>query len=219
MPRTNQPIGLLFNGVWSQYAFATAPKYRDFYRLVYVHQLDADALNGLEALVIPFQSNQTILGQKKALLHDFLAQGKKIVVFGDSQPTWIDALWEDRPVDNYWWVKDPTKPPVSNTDFSHPVYAGLSARHACWHIHGIYTRIPEHAEVIQTNEAGEPITWQTTAYGGVLFASTLDPIVEHGIQQIQHLDNYCDKLTAWLAGETPRGAFTIDRAAYGMATP
>ncbi len=215
-PESPGKIGLVFNGVWSQYAFAMAPKYRSIYELVYTHQLDHSAIAHLDAMVIPFQSNQRILAEQKKTLYDFLAAGKKIAVFGDSQPLWIDARWEDRPVNNYWWVKDPTNPPVSSTDFNHPVYQGLQPRHACWHIHGIYTRIPEHAEVIQKNEIGETITWQTTHYGGVLFASTLDPIVEHGIQQIRHLDNYCDRLTAWLCNETPKGNFKVDPGAYPM---
>ncbi len=219
MQNTNSgaPIGLVFNGVWSQYAFAMAPKYKSIYDLVYVYDLSAERISGLEALVIPFQSNQQELTRKKSVLYDFLAAGKKIAVFGDSQPDWLDAHWEDRPVNNYWWVEDPTNPPISKTDYGHPVYQGLSPRHACWHIHGIYTEIPDHATVIQSNEQGETITWQTTAYGGVLFASTLDPIVEHGIQQIRHLDNYCDRLTAWLSGITPEGTFEIDPSAYGVA--
>jgi hypothetical protein len=45
------------------------------------------------------------------------------------------------------------------------------------------------------------ITWQTSQYGGILLATTLDPIVEHGIQQITHLDNYVDKLIYWLTGK------------------
>jgi hypothetical protein len=32
---------------------------------------------------------------------------KKIVVEGDSSANWLDATWEDRPVNNYWWVDDP----------------------------------------------------------------------------------------------------------------
>lgn len=212
------PIGLVFNGVWSQYAFATAPKYRPYYRLIYVHDLTCDAVEPLEALVIPFQSNQEALTQRQDVLYDFLADGKKLVVFGDSDPEWLEATWEDRPVNNYWWVEDPTSPPITDTDYSHPIYDGLKPRHACWHIHGIYPEVPEHAEVIQRNDAGEVITWQTTAYGGVLFASTLDPIVEHGIQQVAHLDNYCDALTQWLCGKTPQGRFTPDPAAYGVST-
>jgi len=209
MPKAHYPIGLLYNGVWSQHAFATAPKYRDLYRLIYVHDLDAEALEDLSALVIPFQSDQATIAAKKDLLYDFLAAGKKIAVFGDTTPEWIDAQWEDRPVNNYWWVETPDQPPISHTDYSHPVYQGLAPRHACWHIHGIYTRIPPQARAIQTNEAGETITWQTEAYGGVLFGSTLDPIVEHGIQQIRHLDNYVDNLTEWLCGIRPEGRFEI----------
>ncbi len=210
-----QQIGLVFNGVWSQYAMATAPKYRDIYELVYVHDLSYEAVRHLQALVIPFQSNQEALVRRRDALYRFLSDGKKIAVFGDSLPLWLDAQWEDRPVNNYWWVENPKNPPISQTKYEHPVYQGLKPRHACWHIHGVYTRIPENSEVIQRNDKGEIITWQTERYGGVLFASTLDPIVEHGIQQIRHLDNYVDKLTAWLCGTTPQGKFEVDSNIYG----
>jgi hypothetical protein len=45
----------------------------------------------------------------KDLLYSF-----KIVVEGDSSANWLDATWEDRPVNNYWWVDDPNNSP---TDF------------------------------------------------------------------------------------------------------
>jgi hypothetical protein len=210
-------IGLIFNGVWSHYAFAKATKYREMYELLYVHDLTADKLGEVDALVIPFQSNHKIIAEKQNLVYDFLAQDKKVFVEGDSSANWLDARWEDRPVNNYWWVKDPTKPPVSDTDYDHPIYRGLTPRQAFWHYHGVYTRIPGHAQVIQTNVDGEFITWETTHYGGHLLATTLDPIVEHGIQQITHLDNYCDRLTEWLIGIRPEGDFVIDQADYGVA--
>ncbi|WBA43541.1 hypothetical protein [Hymenobacter canadensis] len=209
-------IGLIFNGVWSHYALATAPKYRDLYQLLYVHDLDAAAVQDLAALVVPFQSNQSVLTEKQAVIYDFLAAGKKVFVEGDSSTAWLDAQWEDRPVNNYWWVTDPTAPPVSATDYSHPVYQGLTPRQACWHTHGVYTRVPESAEILQTNSQGEVITWQTHAHGGTLLATTLDPIVEHGVQQITHLDHYVDRLTEWLCGVRPApGRMSIDAAAYG----
>ena len=210
-------IGLIFNGVWSQYTFAKAPKYRHLYRLLYVHDLAAEQLADLQALVIPFQSNQRALAQRRDLIYAFLARGGKVFVEGDSSATWLDADWEDRPVNNFWWVTQPDQPPVSHTNYDHPVYQGLRPRHACWHTHGAYTRIPEHAEVIQTNADGEVITWQTEAYGGVLLATTLDPIVEHGIQQITHLDHYVDRLTTWLCGQTPAGPFTFEAADFGVS--
>ena len=109
-------IGLIFNGVWSHYVLATAPKYRDLYRLLYIHDLTAEAVRDLDALAIPFQSNQAVLTEKKALIYDFLAAGKKVFLEGDSSTAWLDAQWEDRPVNNYWWVTDPTRPPVSDTE-------------------------------------------------------------------------------------------------------
>ena len=193
-------IGLIFNGVWSQYAMATAPKYSQIYELIYVHELSDTQLAGFDALVIPFQSHQAAIEQQQKVLYRFLASDRKIAVFGDSTPGWIDAQWEH-----------------------HPVFRGLLPRHACWHTHGCYTRLPDQAEVIQRNGDNETITWQTTQHGGTLFVSTLDPIVEHGIQQIRHLDHFVYNLTAWLCGTRPSGPFTVPRSAYALnrwpATP
>lgn len=209
-------IGLIFNGVWSQYALATAPKYRDLYRLLYVHDLRGAAVQDLAALAMPFQSNHAALAQHRPLIYDFLRAGKKVFVEGDSSAAWLDAQWEDRPVNNYWWVEDPTNPPVSHTDYNHPVYQSLTPRQACWHTHGVYTRVPAGAEILQTNAQGDIITWQTHQYGGSLLVTTLDPLVEHGVQQITHLDRYVDQLTEWLGGVRPEpGRLTIDAAAYG----
>jgi len=74
----------------------------------------------LAALVIPFQSDQAAIATKKDLLYDFLGAGKRIAVFGDSTPDWIDAQWEDRPVNKYWRVETPDQPPISHTNYSHP---------------------------------------------------------------------------------------------------
>lgn len=209
-------IGLLFNGVWSHYTFATAPKYASIIKLIYIHDFSKEALVGLEALIIPFQSNQKEITKKKELIYDFLRNGKKVFIEGDSSTSWLDATWEDRPVNNYWWVENPNNPPISETDFTHPVYQGLSARHSCWHTHGAYTSIPDHAEIIQKHPNGETITWQTNKYGGTLMATTLDPIVEHGVQQITHLDNYTDNLIEWLCGIRPEGDFEIPKEHYGV---
>lgn len=211
-----QKIGLIFNGVWSHYTFAKATKYRELYELIYVYELSEERLSQLDALVIPFQSNQHELGLRKELIYNFLGQGKRVFVEGDSSPNWLEAKWEDRPVNNYWWVKDPHNPPVANTNFGHPIYQGLNARHSCWHTHGAYTAIPSAASIIQTNADEEVISWETHQYGGTLFATTLDPIVEHGVQQITHLDNYVDKLTQWLCDIKPEGKFEILAEDYGV---
>ena len=212
----SKKIGLVFNGGWAIYALANAPKYRDIYELLYVYDIDWDLIKNLDAIVVPFLSNHKAIAEKKDLFYRFLSEGKKIVVEGDSTEDWLDATWVDRPTNNYWWVANPDNPPISKTDYEHPVYKGLKPRHACWHTHGAYTRVPEGAEVVQTTDDGEIITWQTDKYGGILFATTLDPYIEHGIRQITHLDNYVDKMTEWLCGIKPEGEFEFNDADYGV---
>jgi hypothetical protein len=212
-----KPIAMLFNGVWSQYTFATAPKYRDFFELLYIHDLNETQLANYSALVIPFQSHLQALAEHQALLDGFLAKGGTIAAFGDSASSGFGAHWEDRPVNNHWWKETPDAPPVALTDFSHPLFAGLTPRQACWHCHGVYTKIPEGARSIQTNSNHEWVTWELLIGKGRLLASTLDPIVEHGVQQIRHLDHFCDNLTYWLCGQRPDpSSLTIDKEAYGV---
>jgi len=153
----------------------------------------------------------------KEMYHKFLNAGKKIFIEGDAAEGLFGARWEDRPVNNYWWVISPDEPPIAETDYDHPVYNGLKPRHACWHTHGVYTKIPEFAKVIQSNKAGDIITWQQQFGDGLLLATTLDPIVEHGIQQITHLDNYVDKLVFWLCGEKPEGQFVFVKEDFGIS--
>lgn len=113
-------------------------------------------------------------------------------------------------------MTDPGNPPVSETDYSHPLYSGLQPRHAFWHYHGVYTSVPPQARIIQRKVDGAVVTWETNQYGGALLVTTLDPIVEHGVQQIRHLNNYCDKLTEWLIDVKPHGEFIILEKDYGI---
>ncbi len=212
----SKKIGLIFNGVWSHYTFAKAPKYKKYVDLLYVYDLTDDLVKDYDALIIPFQSNQKELSHKKDVIYNFLKQDKKIFMEGDCSNSWLNAIWEDRPVNNYWWVKTPDNPPVSETNYEHPVYKGLKPRHACWHTHGVYTGIPNAASIIQKNSVGEIITWETTEFGGTLLATTLDPIVEHGIQQITHLDNYSDNLIDWLIDIKPEGKFEFVKQDFGL---
>lgn len=199
---TRAPIAMLFNGVWSQHVVATAPKYREFFELIPTHAFGAERLRGHQALVVPFQSNQAVLAEQHPCVFDFLAQGHRVAVFGDAG-AWIGGQWEDRPVDNFWWNRPSASPPVDWTDFSHPLFAGLTPRQAGWHHHGVYASVPVQARILQRSREGEVVCWESRAHGGVLLAATSDPIVEHGVQQIRHLDHFVDQLVFWLCGRRP----------------
>jgi len=70
--------------------------------------------------------------------------------------------------------------------------------------------------VVQRDQSGDVVTWQQRRGRGLVFASTKDPIVEDGVQQIRHLDCYCDALTEWLGGGRPEGRFELDPRAFGV---
>lgn len=210
-----RPVALLFNGVWSHYAVATAPKYRELVELVYVHDLARIELDAFQGLLVPFQNDHQALAAARDRLYAFLARGRRIAVFGDSAH-WLEAEWASRPLDNHWWKTAPGNPPVVDTDFSHPLFATLTPRQAGFHHHGVYLGMPPAAEVLQRSRAGEVVTWRTREYGGELLASTMDPIVEHGVHQIRHLDALVDRLVWWLGGSWPAARpFALEQTAYG----
>jgi len=196
------PIAMLFDGVWSQYAVATAPKYRDFFELIHTHDFSSERLHLHQALLIPFQSNQILLCELSHVIFDFLAMGRRVAVFGDASD-WIGGQWQERPVDNSWWARQPAEPPIIWTDFSHPLFAGLTERQAGWHHHGVYASIPLEARILQRSRLGEVVCWETHAHGGTLLAAMSDPIVERGVQQIRHLDHFVDRLVYWLCRKRP----------------
>ena len=216
---SRKPIAMIFNGVWSQYAVGTAPKYRDLIDLVYVHDLAAVDWSDYRGVIVPFQTDHAALAAHRDRLYGFLAAGGRVAVFGDAHH-WIDAEWADRPVDNHWWTRQPDSPPVVTLDFDHPLFAGLTPRQAGWHHHGVYLRLPVGARVLQRSREDEVVCWTTNEYGGELLAGTQDPIVEHGVQQIRHLDHFVDQLVLWLGGERPSPArLTVDESAYGVPFP
>lgn len=215
----SRPIAMLFNGVWSQFAVATAPKYRAFFELLYVHEFDTERLAPFRGLVIPFQNDHDAIAKRRDAITRLLASGGRVAVFGNGGE-WLGARWESRPVDNAWWLRTPSRPPVEDTDFAHPLFAGLTPRECGYHHHGVYTRIPDGARVLQRSRDREIVSWSTTRLGGELFVGTQDPIVEHGVQQIQHLDRFVDQLVWWLCGRRPdAGRMTIDADAYGRSWP
>ncbi len=213
---TERTVGLIFNGVWSHYVFATAPKYRDLVELIYVHDLPHTDISRFGGLIVPFQSDHAALAHCRTQLYGFLASGARLAVFGDSGH-WLDATWVDRPLDNHWWKTHPSTPPVAHTRFDHPLFAGLTPRQAGFHHHGVYLRVPPQAQVLQRSAQGEVITWQSQAYGGLLLASTMDPIVEHAVQQVGHLDHLVDQLLWWLGGVRPVATpLTLDPQVFGQ---
>lgn len=99
-------IGLFFNGVWLQYVFVKVGKYQYLYWLLYIYDFMEVFLQGFKVIVVFFQFNQVVIWECKGFIYNFLKQGGKVFVAGDSIVDWFDVQWEDCLVNNYWWVKD-----------------------------------------------------------------------------------------------------------------
>ncbi|NJK89163.1 MAG: hypothetical protein HC923_06990 [Myxococcales bacterium] len=183
-------------------------KYRDALRVLYVHDLETEPLDRLRAVVVPFQTHHGQMRRCLPRLLHFAERGGTVVVFGDG---WLDdlgATWEPRPLDNSWWKRNPEDPPV-RTVRAHALLQTIERRSASFHHHGVYVTTPVNAETVQVSRAGEVVSWDLRLGNGRIFASTQDPIVEHGVQQIRHLDGYVSALVSWLSGDAPTGSFEL----------
>lgn len=195
-------IGLIFNGVWSQQLFVDATPFKQYYSLLYIHDLADIDLSAYHALVVPFQSHHGTLTALRGSLLTYCRQGGRLALFGDQPEDLLPGMcWAERHVDNTWWRTHPDQPPITWTDESHPLYGTLKPRQRAWHHHGVYTGVPAGARILQRSRDNEIVTWQTQAFGGLVFASTKDPLVEHGIFQIRHLDPYLNAFTTWILRE------------------
>lgn len=161
----------------------------------------------LRALVIPFGTNHSRLWDHRSHLFEFLRHGGRVFLQADAPVPWLsDAVWEDRPGRNYWWVAQPELVTSPHVDSSHAAFLGMRSPHECWHAHGAYTKLPGGAHLVQQNPHGETLTWQTAQYGGLLLVTTLDPLpdMEPGIQRLSPFDRYRDQLTNWLLDRQPQ---------------
>ena len=204
-------IAGLYNGVWSQYMVFTSEKYAPFFDMLYVGDLASHDLNEYAALYIPFQSNMDALGDRSEQIEEYLNAGGTVIVEGLSDKRFFPfAAWEHRHLDQDWWMTDKSNYPctVEEAGKKHPVFKDLSMFHSNWHNHGVYTTIPDTAEVLQRSREGEVVTWtDERRYKGRIFATTQDALVEMGIGQIRHIDPFLDAVVEWVTGVKPQGEF------------
>lgn len=163
-------------------------------------------LRQLRALVIPFGTRQSRVWDFRAPLFEFMRFGGRVLVQADGPIPWLpNAIWENRPNRNHWWVLHPDMVASPDIDSGHPAFLAMRGPHALWHARGAFTQVPEGARVVQRNPSGEVLTWETRQYGGAMLVSTLDllPEAESGIQRISPVDRYREQLTNWLLDRTP----------------
>ena len=212
-------IAGLYNGVWSQHLVFTSEKYGPFFDLLYVADFAKADLHRHAGLYIPFQSNLDFLARHRDKVEGYIQEGGTVVLEGHGdRRLFPDTRWEHAPVDQDWWMTDKANFPCTIERPDHPVFRSLSLFDANWHHHGYYAQIPATATVLQRGRTGEIVTWSDEQRGkGRLFATTLDCIVEMGVNQITHLDPFLDALTLWITGVRPVGRYAPPPAALAGA--
>lgn len=202
-------IAGLLSGTWPSYMVFTSEKYGPFFDTVYVGDFGEVNLQDYAGLYIPFLSNLDALTEHREKIEAYLNDGGTVIIegHGDSR-IFPDAVWVQAPVDQDWWLTDKMNYPSTIENPLHPVFKSLSLPDANWHHHGIYTSVPETAEVLQRGRGGEIVTWvDEKKFKGKVFATTQDCVVEMGVNQITHLDKYLDALVCWVTGVMPQGKY------------
>ncbi len=199
-------MGVVLTGLTPVAGFAAAAVRQGLADPIALVDFTLERVRQYRALVVPFRSHHSRLWDHRAVLFEFLRMGGRVFLQADAPIPWLsDAVWEDRPGRNYWWVTKPEMASGTPMDPSHAAYMGMRSPHECWHARGAYTKLPRGAHIIQQNPSGETLTWQTAQYGGLLLVTTLNPLpdAEPGIQRVTAFDHYCDQLAGWLLDRRP----------------
>ena len=199
-------MAVIVTGLAPVGGFAAAAARQGLLEPVALADLTLDRVRRYRALIVPFGAHHSRLSDRRAVLFEFLRMGGRVLLQADAPVPWLsDAVWEDRPGRNYWWMTHEQRAAAPRVDSSHPAYLGMRAPHECWHSRGAYTHLPVGAHIIQRHPHGDVLTWQTAQFGGLLLVTTLDPLpdAEPGIQRLSPFDHYCDQLAGWLLNRRP----------------
>ncbi|MBC8043047.1 MAG: hypothetical protein IAF08_06340 [Rhizobacter sp.] len=216
--QTNRKLVGLLSGTWPPYMVFTSEKYSPFFDTVYVGDFGQCNLLDYAGLYIPFLSNLDALAEHRQKIAAYLEHGGTVIIEGNGDSRiFPDAVWTPAPIDQDWWLTDKMNYPSTIENPQHPVFKNLSLPEANWHHHGIYTAIPDTAEVLQRGRKGEIVTWvDEKKLRGKVFATTQDCVVEMGVNQITHLDKYLDALVHWVTGVMPQGKYAPPQATLAV---
>jgi hypothetical protein len=182
------------------------PRYAGLFdRLIRPEALDAAALDGVSALVVPCRTHPLRLAPHKALFDAFMAAGGVLVAMGETfQDEWLDGVvLYPVPTNFWWWLEPGADLGVTLAAPDHPLLAGLGKRDVSWHLHGWY-ETPPMAQTLLGDESGRPILYVEPRGQGRLVVTSLDPFYHHGSHFMpattRFLDRFLPNLKIWTAG-------------------
>ena len=201
-------IGALDAGTYYHRAALTDPAVASrLARTVYVPDLDAAALEGLDALIVTCRTPPRRIARVRPLLERFVADGGTLAIMGETDPQewWPHHRFRRLPVNFTWWR---TPGGVSGLEFpnpTHPLFRHVPVEHCQWHYHGGFEECAGATTVIGSREGlAVLIDDVDTCAPGRVIATGLDPFYHHGAGFMPNATRFLQGLLAWLTDGAPR---------------
>lgn len=177
------------------------------HRLLYALDLSDKALSPFDVLVVPRESNQEILRLRRDVLRRFLARGGAIVSFGEITVPWLEGISCGPPRPKFIpnsdspWDKGRLDPsPMRIIEPQHPVFRSLTISDLTWHFHGSLTASGEARKLLMYDDDCLALEYRPPG-GGLVFASTLDPILHAGYGVVKKTHAFAGAVLKWVRSD------------------
>ncbi|MFP4211948.1 MAG: hypothetical protein ACLFR8_11935, partial [Alkalispirochaeta sp.] len=202
-------VAMYYSGAQWQLDLFEFDKYRKLIdRLIYAPDLSKGALAPFDVLLVPRESNQELLYERKDVIESFLTGGGTIVAFGEIVRPWLPGVeWRSGAPrfvydgKNAWDKGYLDNQPMSISNQNHPAFRDLDIEDLTWHFHGALVP-PEDATVLLQYGSAQVIAFEHyPRTGGRIFAATLDPVLHAGYGGVSKTQKFLDAVLRWVRGE------------------
>lgn len=185
-------LGMVYGGSLPEHRVIDDARFAPWLaRTVYLPELSAADLDGLDGLIVPEGSNHRQLRAATGSVVRFLERGGTVIVFGDQPVSWLPGLaWEFRPA--------LPSPVVVARSPDHGFHAAVPLVDAIWHHHGVLDPPPGATPVLVTEDGAAVLYLDRASTGGTLLASTLDPIRHCGETAMPAAGRFLECFFPWV---------------------
>lgn len=178
-----------------------SPRYAGYFdQLVRPEDLASVRLEDHAVVLIPCRTPADRMEPHKAQLEAYLANGGTIIATGESESQLFlpGITFTPQPTNFWWWLTPGADLGVRIAAPEHKLFERLAQRDITWHLHGWFD-VPEGAEVLAVNEAGQPILYidEVTTTGRMIVTS-LDPFFHHGSHFMLATTRFLDGFLPWM---------------------
>lgn len=171
-----------------------------FTKNIYILDLPDTDLTAVDVLYIASRQNPQDLIDNKAIIADFLDQGKMVIALGESGAQhWLNSVSYNPGITNFWWWLTPgADSGLRLVAGEHELFQYISLDDATWHRHGTLNPPPGAVSLIDAAEGGSVLYDDCVSGKGRLIVSTLDPCYHHGSYFMPATGRFLKGFLRWL---------------------